>query len=287
MLERRIAGFLVKNVFRAARRGGPWADPADLRHERLEFEGNTGARLVGTWFPADRPKGVVVLVHPDRRYARQWFAREGWVHFLHASGYEVLSFDLAGYGESRGPATYYYEDVIAASHVAREWAGGLPVHVVGVSLGAFATAVASPDLPHVESIVLESPYASFNAWYGKGPYERAMRAFDRLFPRTASIIQADRRIARAAPKRILVALAENDTLTAPALTEAVARAAPADRTRLLRVPGGHLELFRRDEYRREILATFGAQPGYPSEISATFPASDNNEPRVPFKPMPI
>ena len=55
-----------------------------------------------------------------------------------------ITFDFTGYGESRGPATYYHEDLLAAARFAEHWAGGFPVHVVGVSMGAFAAANASP-----------------------------------------------------------------------------------------------------------------------------------------------
>lgn len=255
--ERVLVGRIVRTFFSRAKPGGPWLPPADLKWEPLAFEGNTGARLAGRWFPADAPRGVVVLVHPDRRYGKHWFERTGWVRFLHEAGYDVLTFDLAGYGESVGPATYYHEDVLAAVEVARRWSGGLPIHLVGVSLGAFAVANASPRLAGVRSLVLESPYPSFNAWYGRGPARWGMDAFDRLFPRTSRAIRADKNVARTEVPRILVALAEDDELTAPALTEAVARAAPAGATRLVRVPGAHLAPFETSEaYRRAILETF-------------------------------
>ena len=197
-LERRLAGALVKTAFLRDRRGGPWEPPAHLAHEKVTFEGNTGARLAGRWFPAERPRGAVVLAHPDRRYGQHWFVKEGWVEFLPRAGYDVLTFDFVGYGGSRGPATYYHEDVHAAARLAYDWAGGFPVHVVGVSMGAFAVANASPRLDFVESIVLESPYPSFNAWYGKGPGRWAMEAFDLLFPRSSRSIQAEANVARAA-----------------------------------------------------------------------------------------
>lgn len=259
-VERRLAGAFVQSVFLRDRRGGPWTPPSHLRYEDVAFEGNTGARLAGRWFPTSaRPRGAAVLAHPDRRYAQHWFVRDGWVDFLVENGYDVLTFDFVGYGASHGPATYYHEDVEAAARFARRWAGGLPVHAIGVSMGAFAVANASPRLDFVDSLVLESPYPSFNAWYGDGTGNVAIRAFDRLFPRSAPSIQADRNLARAKPKRILVALSEDDAVTPPALSERVARAAPAERTRVLRVKDAqHLGLFREsDAYRRAVLDTLG------------------------------
>ena len=256
-LERRIAGALVKAAFLRGRRRAPPPAPPHLPSRDVAFEGNTGARLAGRWFPAERPRGVVVLAHPDKRLAKDWFVKAGWVDFLHAHGYDALTFDFPGYGASRGPATYYHEDVVAAARFAEEWSGRLPVHVVGVSMGAFAAANASPRLAWVRSLVLESPYPSFNAWYAGKPEARVMGLFDKAFPRSSRAIQADRNLARALPPRVLVALAEADEVTPPALSEAVAAALP--RAEVLRVAGArHLELFgQSDAYREAALRTLG------------------------------
>lgn len=258
MLERRAAGLVVRSLFLRGRRGGPWTPPAELRHAPLSFEGNTGARISGLWFPAEKPRGAVVLAHPDRRYGKHWFVKEGYVPFLLSHGYDVLTFDFTGYGGSRGPATYYHEDVLAAARVAHHWAGGFPVHVLGVSMGAFAACNASPRLGFVRSLVLEAPYPSFNAWYGKGPWLAAMGAFDRAFPRTSAAIQADRNVARAAPPRILLAYSPRDEVTPPRLSRQVADAAPKDRTRVVEVDAPHLGFLQDARYREALLETFGS-----------------------------
>ena len=250
-LERHVAGALIKTAFLRNRRGGPWTP--ELAHTRIPFEGNTGAKLVGHWFAAERPRGAVVLAHPDKRYGKHWFVKEGYVQLLLANGYDALTFDFVGYGESHGPATYYHEDVLAAARVAEHWAGGYPVHVLGVSMGAFAVANASPRLDFVRSLVLESPYPSFNAWYAGGAGKWAMEAFDVLFPRSSRAIQADRNIARAAPKHILVAYSPRDDVTPPRLSRAVADAQP--RAEAIEVDAPHLGFLQSDAYRKALLAT--------------------------------
>lgn len=261
-LERRIVNVLVPLTFSTSRRGGPWSPPAGFACREVRIPSTNGVTLAGLWLPHEAPKGVVVLAHPDRRYGRHWFVREGWIGFLHAHGLEVLLFDFPGYGASTGPGTFHHEHVVSAARFAHAWAGGLPVHVVGLSLGAFAAANASPHLPFVHGLALESPYPTFNAWYGRGAGKLAMDAFDTLFPRVTATIQADKNIARAHARRILVTLAEEDEVTAPRLTEALYAAAPADRARLLRVPGArHLEPFTKSEaYRAALLETFGLAP---------------------------
>jgi len=249
-MEQRIVGGLVRTAFLRDRRAGPW--PVSLPHREVRFEGNAGARLAGRWFPHEKPRGVVVLAHPDRRYGQHWFAREGWVEWLLANRFEALTFDFPGYGASRGGSTYFHEDVVASALFAQREAGMLPVHVVGLSMGAFAAANASPKLGFVDGLVLESPYPNFAAWYGPGAKASLQRAFERAFPRSAAQIQADRNFARCAAKRALVVAAGEDRVTRPALSRAVAEANPA--ARYLELPGlGHFEPFAKSEAYREAI----------------------------------
>jgi two-component system, chemotaxis family, protein-glutamate methylesterase/glutaminase len=97
--ERRVAGWIARRVWLRDRRGGPWPAPEDVPSEPVRFQGNTGARLVGRYFHHEDPHGVVVCVHPDRRYGGHWFVKTGWVHALHEAGFDVLTFDLTGYGQ--------------------------------------------------------------------------------------------------------------------------------------------------------------------------------------------
>lgn len=257
----------MRKIWWGNRLGGPWPVPDWLPHERVSIEGNTGATLAGRYFPVARPRGVVVLAHPDLRYGQHWFVQSGWVDFLHDAGFDALTFDFAGYGESRGGSTYFMADVVGAAQFARRRAGGRPVHVVGVSMGAFAAANASPRLDFVDALVLESPYPSFNAWYGRGTRKAAMGIFDRVFPRTAALLRADRNLAHAKPRRILVVAAAHDDVTPARLSQTVARAGPPDRTRYLEVARArHLEPFGTSaEYRDRVLQVLQPLPSEPME----------------------
>lgn len=255
MLERRVVGTVVRTAFLRNRRAGPW--PTAIPHRKVRFAGNAGADLAGRWFPHEAPRGAVVLAHPDRRYGQHWFAREGWVEWLLENRFEVLTFDFPDYGASRGGSTFYHHDVEAAARFAQRWAGGFPVHVLGISMGAFAAANASPRLDFVHGLVLESPYPSFAAWYGETTRKAAMqRAFERAFPRSAAEIQADQNLARCAARRVLVAAGGADRVTPSRLSRAVADALP--RARYLELPGlDHFEAFPKSEaYRAAILETF-------------------------------
>lgn len=282
--ERKAAGWLVRNLWLRGRRGGPWAPPAALGGKPVTFEGNTGATLAGTWFAAERPRGAVVLAHPDRRYGQAWFWREGHVAFLLENGFDVLTFDFTGYGASVGPSTYFHEDVEAAARFAQAWAGGFPVHVWGVSMGAFAAANASPRLRFVESMVLEAPYPSFSAWYGQGLGRWAMDAFDRAFPRTGRAICAGENVGWARPRRVLVAYSRADEVTPAVLSEAVADAAPRDRTeRFVLDDVPHLAFFAQSErYREHVLAHLVGE----TSVRVVAPRDAAARPQTPTLPSP-
>ena len=265
-LEKRLVGALVKAVFFRGRRGGPWEPPLGLDVDQLRFRGNSGADLHAWHVRHGAPRGIVVLAHPDRRYGKQWFAREGWLSWLHAAGFEALCFDFPVYGQSRGGSTYLHDDVAAACRLARRLRPGLPVHLVGLSIGAFAAANAAAGLDFVESIVLESPYPSFEAWYSGGAgraagHGAANTMMGRMFPRTYRRIDAGANVARAKAPRILVAGVTDDEVTPIALTREMARRAPQGRTRYLELAGvRHLGLFGHPDYRAAVLATLAPPP---------------------------
>lgn len=252
--ERKLVGTFVRRAFWGSRRGKAWPVPAHLGHEEVAFPGNSGAVLAGRYFPHPAPKGVVVLAHPDRRYGQHWFVKEGWVEWLLRHGYEVLTFDFAPFGASRGGSTYLHEDVRGAVAFARRWSGDQPVHVIGLSIGAFASINASPFL-QVESLVLESPYPTFNAWYGRGWGKWAMELFDRLFPRTAAVIQAHENVAHAKAPRILFAASPQDEVTPWRLSRQVYEHAPPHAVWLDVPQAKHLQLFADPTYRQAILDT--------------------------------
>ena len=258
-LEKRLVGALVRALFLRGRRGGPWEPPLLLDVREVRFAGNSGARLRGWHVRHPAPRGIVVLAHPDRRYGKQWFAREGWLAWLDANGFDALCFDFAAYGASRGGSTYFHDDVAAACRLARDLRPGLPVHLVGLSLGAFASINAAVGLDFLDGLVLESPYPTFASWYSHSDLAGQGRANDllsRVFPRTSRRIDAGANAPFVQARRILVAGTPDDDVTPLALTRAVADRLPADRTTMLEVAGAaHLGLFHDPDYRAAVLAT--------------------------------
>ena len=268
-LEKRVVGAMVKRLFLRGRRGGPWDLPDGLTGAPLQLRGNSGARIAALHFAHPSPRGIVVLAHPDRRYGKHWFVREGWIGWLLENGFDAVTFDFAAYGASRGGSTYFHDDIVAAVDAARKLRPGLPLHLVGLSIGAFASINASVRIPDLESLVLESPYPTFDAWYAESRSARALGklngAMGKVWPRTYRRIDAGRNARDVTAKRILVAASPRDTVTPIALSSAVHAALPSG-ARWLEVDAEHLHLFGDGDYRAAILETLA--PGGPSPKGA-------------------
>lgn len=266
--EKTVVGWVVKTFLFRIRKDKGRKMPAHLGAKPVQIRGNSGARLLAHVIPAAHahPKGVVVLAHPDRRYAQHWFVRTGWIDDLRAAGYAVVTFDFVRYGGSRGGSTYLHDDLIPVAEHARKTFPGTPVHVIGVSIGSFAAANASPRLDFVESLMLESPYPTFIDWYAAAeatPFTQAVNnSFNVFFKKTARRIQATTNIAHAAPKRILITAMADDKITPLRLTQEVAQRAPVGRSHYLELAGvGHLDAYEtRPEYRAAVLAHLANQP---------------------------
>ncbi|MES1211510.1 MAG: alpha/beta hydrolase, partial [Acidobacteriota bacterium] len=77
------------------------------------------------------------LMHPWVEWGKSYFHRRGRVQALREAGYHVLAVDLGGFGDSRRIPGFLDRDVEAALAALRSRAGGLPLHLWGVSSGAY------------------------------------------------------------------------------------------------------------------------------------------------------
>lgn len=110
--------------------------------------------------PADSARGGVVLLHGVRADRRSQTER---MRVFGEAGYAVLVIDAQAHGESPGGAITFgwreREDAVAAVRAAREQFPGLPVAVVGQSMGG-AAAILAGDRLGADALVVEAVYAS-------------------------------------------------------------------------------------------------------------------------------
>jgi alpha-beta hydrolase superfamily lysophospholipase len=139
----------------AARSVGP--PPADFPAQTVSIPSDSGSSLAGWFATPDAPRGVVVLLHGIRSTRLSMLQRAQW---LYASGYAVLLVDLQAHGESPGEyiSLGFLEarDARATVAFAKSHCPGLPVAVIGKSLGGAAALLASPL--NIDALVIESVY---------------------------------------------------------------------------------------------------------------------------------
>jgi pimeloyl-ACP methyl ester carboxylesterase len=122
-------------------------------------------RLGGWWVQAEEQTAVVVFVHGYlmNRAELTPVAYQLWQH-----GASSLLIDLRAHGRSGGKkCTLGYqerEDVKAALRYARQRAGGVPVVVVGSSMGSAASALALAEEPGLaDMLVMDSGYSQLTS----------------------------------------------------------------------------------------------------------------------------
>jgi pimeloyl-ACP methyl ester carboxylesterase len=171
-----ISGFLIvrDRVFRWTKCGrGP-----EGIHERASRHALvSGAHLLDAVFaePTRVPARTgVLLCHGIGETVEQWF---GVQQLLAAHGVASLVFDYSGYGKSTGrPDWDQFElDAIAAFDALKERTPGLPLSVLGFSLGSGVAAAAIHRIPAKRLILCEA-FTSFRSAACAGGIPRPLAA---------------------------------------------------------------------------------------------------------------
>jgi len=154
-----VAGAVgVGELLSAPARARVGAAPADWGAVDVALTTTDGRRVFGWFVATESPRGTVLLLHGVRADRRQIAGR---VPFLRARGYSTMLIDLPSHGESDGDritsGAHEAAAVEAAIRDLHRRAPGLPVGVIGSSMGAAAVVLAHlPDA--LDAVVLESMY---------------------------------------------------------------------------------------------------------------------------------
>lgn len=131
--------------------------PAGLPAEPLALTVD-GYQLDGWWIPAERSRGVVVVLHGHAHHKAQMVDRMAFAHEL---GWSVLAISLRGHGASDGwrsdIGVSNVADAAAALAEARRRANGAPVVGWGLSMGAGVLLQQGADA-QLDGIIAEAPY---------------------------------------------------------------------------------------------------------------------------------
>lgn len=156
-----------KLVAPAQHRVGP--PPADMGAVPVTIPSQSGSQLSGWFMESATPTstGGVLLLHGIRSDRR---AMMGRARFLRAAGFHTLCIDLQAHGESPGEhiTLGWLESRDAAAGVAwlRDRHPGLPVAVLGTSLGGAAAILDDYDDHPPDALVVEAVYADVETAVG-------------------------------------------------------------------------------------------------------------------------
>lgn len=235
--------------------------PAELApHEEIRIQRpSAGGALSATWYPASgEARGAVLLLHPWVVWGKAYFHRGGRIEALRAAGYHVLAPDLPGFGGSGKRRAFLDPDVEACLDELRRLAGGLPLHVWGVSAGGYWAHPVLARTRGVAGAVFEDVSPHLLEWSWRlAPWGRPFYAFFRFALPAAYRFLDMRRHAQAMDlERVLYLSGSEDRGVRPEDSAELARAAGSD---LLIVDGaGHLGAIKvaNDEVLDWALATF-------------------------------
>ncbi|HEX6898799.1 MAG TPA: hypothetical protein VF789_03755 [Thermoanaerobaculia bacterium] len=274
--KERFATGLFRALSPRLERAAPPEPPEGLAPFEHVFVPKRKGRLSATWFPAaGAPRGVVLLLHPWLPWGQAYFHRRGRIQALRSAGYHAMTLDLGGFGASDPSDGFFDRDVEAGLMHLRERAGGLPLHIWGVSSGGYWAHPVLARTRLVSGAMFEdvSPHLLEWSWRA-APLGRPFYLFFRHVLRQAYWFLDARSHARAmSVKAATYVSGEKDRGVRPEDTRALAEAA-GGRSRI--VPGaGHLGAIKiaQEEVIALALDTFSR-----AESRAKYPAEDLLDP---------
>jgi pimeloyl-ACP methyl ester carboxylesterase len=255
----------------------PHVDRQPVPAELLPFErlaiprpGRAGT-LDATWYPAPDARGAVLLLHPWMALGQAYFHRRGRLQALRAAGYHALTFDFPGFGESAPPAGLYDRDVDDALAALAARAGGLPLHVWGVSAGGVWALTLLSRRDGVAGAMFEDVSPHLIGWSRRTApwFSPFYHVFERALPRAYRFLDLRRHVPYLRVRSVAFASGALDRGITPADTEELARGAGGKC--LIAADAPHLGAIKRAP--REViglaLATFeAAETEYGAEVSA-------------------
>lgn len=224
----------------------PWRWPDDVNQatwERLEFDSPTQARLKALWGASQNgpARGAIVCAHPMVVEAKGYFLRYGQAEALRRAGYDVLLFDINGFGESPTGTFRFPMDIVAAGQALAKRSPNLPIGLHGLSLGAgYGICACSFEGHPFSAAFLECPFATLDEFWSKfsKPAYWLLRGMSLFAPVLLEELRPQSRISKLhGLKNLMLVYGEADHLTPPSMGERlVAACAPSTRASLWVVP---------------------------------------------------
>jgi Prolyl oligopeptidase family len=154
-----------------------WKNPLNEQAKKdwqsITIESKSGGMLNALYATANSTpvKATIVLGHPMGKEAKGYFLKHGYTDLLRNNGYNVVVFDINGFGESSHGNFSFFEDIIAVGIKAKSLTPDLPIGYHGISLGGQMATLAFTDIDHrYDFAIVESAATTLQEFWKKFPF---------------------------------------------------------------------------------------------------------------------
>lgn len=246
-------------------RSRPWRWPRGVPsalYQRADITSPSGGRLAALIRPTDatQSNGVIICAHPMGVAAKGFWIKYGHVDEFAARGFNVVTFDFNGFGESDSTNFDYSGDLIAVARYARRVFAGQRIVVVGASFGAMRALEAAAREPSLfDAVIAEAAAPSLPDFWKRYRFPHALLQASRwIYPAWERSLRPTYLIRQAASlPPLLLIHSSADTLTPPEYGDRIEHAAQGrGRVERVVVDGAeHTHAFRdaRDVYIEKVM----------------------------------
>lgn len=195
-----------------------WQNPLSAEQQRdwtrATVKSETGGNIAVLYAASGgETKGTMILGHPMGKEAKAYFLKRGYTDFYREKGWNVILFDINGFGESSHGNFFYFDDIIAISQYAKYLFPGMPIGYHGISLGAqWATIALASDKNCLDFAIIESAATTLDEFWVRFPTAHyTLSVMNFLMPKLRKRIRMIDHIKKVQhTKSILFIYSEND-----------------------------------------------------------------------------
>lgn len=247
-----------------------WKNPLSINEQAewtpISFRSESKATLKGLYASSfsKTPKATIVLGHPMGKEAKGYYLKNGYTNTLRSHGYNVLVFDINGFGESEVGNFLYHKDIIAAGKEAKKIFPNTPIGYLGVSLGGQWATIAFSENHDFKFAIIESAANTLDEFWVKFPFANmALKTMNLLYPTLRKKIRMIDRIKEAhSLNRVLFIYLDNDELIKDDAGKLFCKAIPIDSEVYTISNAKHAQIPKsssRDLYFNKIISFFDSQ----------------------------
>lgn len=247
----------------------PLSEEEQKEWQNFKTQSKSGGVLVGMYAQAKitPAKACIVLGHPMGKEAKGYFFKNGYTELFRNNGYDVVVFDINGFGESSHGNFSYFEDIVAIGIKAKELVPHLPIAYHGISLGGQWATIAFADKNHCyHCAIIESAATTLDEFWIHFPLAyRALKVSNLLLPSFKKKIAMIDRIKEAQGlKSLLFIYSKQDEWTPPEMGARYQQNCPIPSELWVVDHAKHASIMRsehKEEYQTKIIQYFDAHFG--------------------------